>query len=197
VWDVGQWDTATWAEAVQERTLAEDLVDAIRARQGKPIPEGIESGALLEALARHPLIVTSWVAVPAVRMAVAGLRVTPEGRRARQHVFPHLRTYALRRALSEVAPKPDADYDVYAVARRLHTRAMAHMVDLLRRVSEDPEAFANIIEHAPPRQRDLLLLDNLGPAWRAQTAMILGVGRGAVRTRRHRHKHKRDVASTE
>src|SRR5262249_57343518 len=93
---------------------------------------------------------------------------------------------------------PDrADDDVAGIARRLHTRAMKHMVDLLRRVSEAPDTFANIVEHVPPARRDLVLLDTLGKEWRAKTGLILGIGRGAARTRRWRLKHARDAAGTE
>jgi hypothetical protein len=201
VWNLGQWGSdaehvraedatrgvAKWGEAVPDCPLAKDLVAAICLPKGGRTREGLDQAALLEKLARQPLLVSPWVAVPKVRMAVAGLRVTPEGRRARHLVFPHLCTFALRRAWDEVAPEPgayldpdrDADHDVAAVARRLHTRAMKHMVDLLRRVSKDPEAFADIVEHEPPARRDLVLLDNLGEKWRAKTAAILGIGRGA------------------
>jgi hypothetical protein len=116
VWDVGDLDSADWGEAVQGRTLAEDLVAAIRA------PEGAERTALLETLARHPLLVSPWVAVPEVRARVAELGGDSDGPRARRFAFPYLCRFALGRAWDEVSPQPGAD--VHDVARRLHPRAI-------------------------------------------------------------------------
>src|SRR5262245_22060834 len=103
VWNVGQFGrdvehvdaedatrgVATWGEAVSGHTVAEDLVAAMCLPKGGRTREGLDQAALLERLAREPLLVSPWVAVPKVRMAVAGLRVTPEGRRARDLVFPY------------------------------------------------------------------------------------------------------------
>jgi len=179
IWDVGQWNEARWwDEAAHSRTLAEDLIAAVRA------PGRRELSAALVALAGHPLLVSPWVAVPEVRAMVAALGNSAAGRLVRRDVFPLLCRFALRLAWAEVSPQPAAD--LYATAGRLHTRAMAHMVGLLRTVADDPDSFANVIEHALPRDRELLVSELLGSSWRAKRAAMLGCRPGTLRLRRWR-----------
>src|SRR5262249_20598576 len=135
VWGLGEWNTAQWADAVSERTLGQDLVEAIHLPDGSRTPEGRDLAALLEALARHPLLVTPWVAEPEVRRQVSLWRHTPNGRVVLDVVVPILCRFALRLAWHEVAPTAAAD--PHQVAADLHTRSMAHLVPFLAEVEPD------------------------------------------------------------
>jgi hypothetical protein len=185
VWNVGEWGAAVWGEAEHASTLAEDLLAAIR------VPEGPARAALLEALARQPLLVTPWVAVPEVQRKVSALSRTPEGRRVQDVVVPILCRFVLRLAWDEVAPHPGAD--LHQVAGELHTRAMMYLVNFLDDVGDDPASIARVAE-IPPRERERVLsamLDLkrwLGPGWRRRRATMLGSTPGALRTWRWRRR---------
>jgi hypothetical protein len=185
VWGVGQWNQARWGSAVSGPTIAQDLCRAIRTQ------ESSERAVLLARLSREPLLVSPWVAVPAVRAQVAELGGTHAGRVVRRDIFPLLCQFALRLAWRDVAPEPGAAVTV--VAARLHTRAMAYMVELLRSVADDPENFAALVTHGPLRDRSWLLLEALGGPWRARQAVMLDCTPEALRTRRWRRK--RDARS--
>jgi len=203
VWNLGEWGSdekelegedatrgvARWAAAVSTRTLGQDLVDAIRLRQGRRISEGRDRAALLEALARHPLLVAPWVADPEVRRQVALWPHTPNGRIVLDVVVPILCRFALRLAWDEVAVPLDESVPLgvaaHQVAAELHTRAMAHLVRFLAEVEPDSAVKLAAIRPAD-RERTLsamLTLERvLGPGSCHRRAIMLGSTPGALRT---------------
>jgi hypothetical protein len=196
VWDLGEWDVADWGEAVPERTLGQDLVEAIHLPEGSRTPEGRDLAALLEALARHPLLVAPWVAVPEVRQKVSELQHTAEGVLVRERGFPILCRYALRLAWDEVRPRPEMD--VHVVAHELHTRAMVHMVYFLDEIAGDEAASAAAVIRAIPRSRLESMLvgcltnleQHLGPGQRRRLAAMLACTPNALRARKYRLKRR-------
>jgi hypothetical protein len=175
-----------------DRTLGADLVAAIGIRQGKRklTPEGRTQAALLEALARHPLLVSPWVADPEVRRQVSLWRHTPDGRIVLDVVVPIICHFAIRLAWDEVTV-PQEDADPHLVAAELHARAMARLVSFLAEMEPDSVARLAAI---PPRDRERMLsgmLDLprlLGPGWRRRRDAMLRCRAGALRTWRWRQK---------
>jgi hypothetical protein len=205
VWDLGEWGSdaehveaedetrgvARWGEAVADRrALGEDLVDGIRTRQGKPTPESGDRAALLEALARHPLFVSPWVADPEVRRKVSLFRHTSNGRIVLDVVVPILSRFAIRLAWDEVAV-PLEDADPHRVATDLHARAMAHLGSFLAEIEPDSVTRLAAIPH---RERERVLSQILDPArllgrgWRRRLEVMLNCTAGALRTWRWRAK---------
>jgi len=185
-WNIGAWDDAKFPSP-----LAEDLHIAIGAQNSPALAKA------LHRLALHPLLVAPWVADPEVRQKVAALRHTHAGRVVRQDGFPIFCRYALRLAWDEVAPRPGANLEF--VGHELRTRAMAHLVDFLDQVGDDPESAAHVIETRPVRDRERWLIGvldlekALGPGWRRRRAIMLGSTPGALRTWRWRRKRRKTV----
>jgi len=206
VWNLGEWGTdaehveaedeaqgvARWGEAAENHTLGRDLVDAIGIRQGKRklTPEGRSQAALLEALARHPLLVSPWVADPEVRRQVSLWRHTPSGHIVLDVVVPIVRRFAIRLAWDEVTV-PLEDADPHQIAAELRARAMARLVSFLAEMEPDSVARLAAI---PPRDRERMLsgmLDLprlLGPGWRRRRDAMLKCTAGALRMWRWRLK---------
>jgi hypothetical protein len=218
VWDLGEWGTdegreqaedeargvARWGDELPDRTpdyrtLGQDLVDAIRIRQGKRTPADRNQAVLLEALARDPLLVSPWVADPEVRQKVSLFHHTPNGRVVLEVVVPILCRFALRLAWDEVVVPLDGNEKVpfavvvHQLAAELRTRAMAHLVRFLAEV--EPDSAVKLAE-IPPADRErmlsgmLRLRDLLGPGWRRRREAMLDCKAGALRTWRWRAKRK-------
>jgi hypothetical protein len=177
--DVGLLDVMALNKPGEPGTLAGDLLTAVRA-------SGADQAAALDALARHRLLVTPWVAVPEVGKKVAKLRHTAVGRSVLEEGFPILCRYALRLAWDDVAHEV-AQEDLHALAGSLHTRTMAYLVNFLDDVAEHPDSAATVIAHAPRRDREEWLTKTLdlrrwlGPGWKRRVSTMLGCSPGALR----------------
>jgi hypothetical protein len=69
---------------------------------------------------------------------------------------------------------------------------MSYLADFVGAVADDPESPAKVIEHAPRRDRERLLMATvdlralLGSGWKRRISTMLGCSPGALRKRKYR-----------
>jgi hypothetical protein len=194
---IGRLDCMRLDSAGERGTLAGDLLATFEAKTPA------ERAAAVDALAQHPELVSTWVAVPEVRGLLARLHKKPGGPIVKREMFPLVRRWAVRLAWDELAVQ-DAAQDrgpgwFLRYGRRFHTRAMVPVVKLLGEIADDPEPFATAVALANklllrPHERELLLLKLLGERWRRRVAIMLACGPNALRKRwwRLRQRVERD-----
>jgi hypothetical protein len=198
--DIDRLDSMRLDSAAERGTLAGDLLATIEAKTSA------ERAAAVDALAQHPELVSTWVAVPDVRGLLARLGKKPGGPIVKRVIFPLVRRWAVRLAWHEPAVRAAAqDRDpgwFLRYGQRFHTRAMVLVVELLREIADDPEPFAAAVALANqrwvrPPDRELLLLMPLGDRWRQRVAVMLACGPKALRNRRWRLRQRveRDALS--